>query len=188
MSDSQMGYIGKLEIALAISTSILHLYNTAWLTKMITLDDVLFFRGKGDVSLSNVQSLSRPFVAKGILEANQSHVGQSQQGTFTQQRPINLMVLSLGVLLIQVIIGKAIETLDMTECMDLDAILAMNQAGKSFNGQILESGGMNYTTVVDWCLNTVFSTGGLENENVSQNFYVEVVARLEEDVKILTAS
>ncbi|KAL6408888.1 hypothetical protein AUP68_07836 [Ilyonectria robusta] len=188
LSDSQVGYIGKLEIALAISTSILHLYNTAWLTKMITLDDVLFFRGKEDVSLSNVQSLSQPFVAKSISEANQSHVGQSQQDTFTQQRPINLMVLSLGVLLIQVIIGKAIETLDMAECMDLDAILAMNQAGKSFNGQILESGGMNYTTVVDWCLNTVFSTGGLENENVSQNFYVEVVARLEEDVKILTAS
>ncbi|KAH6987131.1 hypothetical protein EDB80DRAFT_589897 [Ilyonectria destructans] len=188
MSESQVGYVRKLKIALAISTSILHLYNTAWLTKMITLDDVLFFRGKEDVILSNVHSLSRPFVAKNISEAKQSHVGQSQQDTFTQQRPINLMVLSLGVLLIQVIIGKAIETLDMTECMDLDAILATNQAGKSFNGQILESGGINYTTVVDWCLNTVFSTGGLENENVSQNFYVEVVARLEEDVKILTAS
>lgn len=75
----------------------------------------------------------------------------------------------------------------MAECMDLDAILATNQAGKGFSGQVLESGGMNYTTVVDWCLNTVFSTGGLDNENVSQKFYVEVVARLEEDVRILTA-
>lgn len=100
MLDSRVGYVGKLKIALAISTSILHLYNTAWLTKMITLDDVLLFRGKEDVLLSNMHSPYRPFVAKNISEAKHSHVSQSQQDTFAQQRPINLMVLSLGVLLI----------------------------------------------------------------------------------------
>ncbi|KPM34619.1 hypothetical protein AK830_g11964 [Neonectria ditissima] len=179
----------KLRVALAISISVLHLYNTPWLAQTLNLDDIRFLRGN-QKSSSHLDFSLRPFVAKNLvknshgtpLEAPQSKPRKSSKAT-------NLTVLSLGAMLIQVIIGQVVPALDMAADadMDLNEILEKHEAGGKFGDKVLQSGGINYMAAVRWCLESVLGIMGPENEEFCQNFYEEVVARLEKDIQQLSS-
>lgn len=168
-------YPEKLRVAVALSISMLHLFSTPWLSSVVTLDDVLFFHEDN----SHPEFTYQPFVIKTL---HQQQAPQCQPtGT---SRPVNLAVLSLGALLIQLIIGRVVEALDMTgETMDMNAILSKHTAGRLLGGEVLEKGGIHYATVVNWCLSSVLEVAGLEDENYCQGFYGAVVAKLEEDAR-----
>ncbi len=68
------------------------------------------------------------------------------------------------------ILGRAIDGLDMTESTDVNSILAMYKAGSLFGDQILERGGINYASAVKWCFESVLETAGLGNDRFCQNF------------------
>jgi hypothetical protein len=170
-------YPQKLRVAVALSISILHLFSTPWLSSVVTLDDVLFFH---EVNTDQHTFTYQPFVTK-TLHQNQP---PPCQPTVTS-RPVNLAVLSLGALLIQVIIGRVVGALDMTgESMDMNAILSKHKAGSLLIDEVLENGGIHYAAVVKWCLDSVLKVAGLEDDNYCQGFYGDVVARLEEDVRL----
>jgi hypothetical protein len=170
-------YPQKVRVAVALSISILHLFSTPWISSVVTLDDVLFFH---EVNTDQHTFTYQPFVTK-TLHQNQP---PPCQPTVTS-RPVNLAVLSLGALLIQVIIGRVVGALDMTgESMDMNAILSKHKAGSLLSDEVLENGGMHYAAVVKWCLDSVLKVAGLEDDNYCQGFYGDVVAKLEEDVRL----
>ncbi|KAI1375356.1 hypothetical protein F4677DRAFT_460806 [Hypoxylon crocopeplum] len=76
------------------------------------------------------------------------------------------------------------ETPCVTEEMDTNSINSKRQTGIGLRGRILETGGCNYAAAVGWCLESVYRVANLQNDNFCQNFYEEVVARLEEDANL----
>ncbi|KAH7121853.1 hypothetical protein B0J13DRAFT_628981 [Dactylonectria estremocensis] len=177
-------YPEKLRVALTVCASILHLHSTPWLGRTLTLDDVVFLREDGP-SPPNAGSLYRPYLIKILRESESSASASQGCKALNTPRPLNLTMLSLGAMLIQVIIGRTDHELDIT-ATDMPSILSKKQAGNRLGDQILESGGINYADAVKWCLQSLFGTAGLDNDTFCQNFYVEVVARLEEDVALLS--
>ncbi|KAH7253376.1 hypothetical protein B0J15DRAFT_536317 [Fusarium solani] len=189
----ELDLLEKLRIALAISMSILHLYDTPWLTGILTLDDVMFLR-ESQKATSHPDSPLRPFLAKNFVRKSDAAapVEASQQSKPRKpSKAMNLTVLSLGAMLIQVMIGQAVPALDMAadSNMDLNAMLEKHEAGGKFSDEVLQSGGWNYMVAVKWCLETesVLGIMGLENEDFCQRFYEAVVARLEKDIQQLSS-
>jgi hypothetical protein len=179
-------YPDQLRVAVAVSVSILHLYNTPWLPRVMSLDDVVFLPEKDTtrVSVGASESTYRPFVVQDLKA--ESHPSQSQPPK--GPRPVNLTVLSLGALLIQLIIGKVVESLDMSDNMDMTSILERCETASRLNGEVLTKGGMNYAAAVKWCLDAGLEGAGFEDDSFCQNFYETVVAKLEGDIKYLTAN
>ncbi|KAI8650600.1 hypothetical protein NCS57_01394300 [Fusarium keratoplasticum] len=187
----ELGLLEKLRIALAISMSILHLYDTPWLAGILTLDDVVFLR-ESQKATSHTDSPLRPFMAKNFVRTTDAAAPLKVPPQNTPRKPskaMNLTVLSLGAMLIQVMIGQAVPALDMAadSNMDLNAMLEKHEAGGKFSDEVLQSGGWNYMAAVKWCLETesVLGIMGLENEDFCQRFYEAVVARLEKDIQQL---
>jgi hypothetical protein len=180
---ARFDYPEKLKVAHAIAVNTLHLHSTQWVEESLTVDNVIFFlpnSGDDTYNLDTV-SLDRPFVVKNLLTTH------SKQSTSSNtSRPVNLAVFSLGVLLIQVMIGKAESGLEMAGVMDVGTVLSKRDAGKRLFDQLLESGGANYKSAVEWCFDSVLQVAGLQNEKCCQQFFQEVVSRLEEDVQLLS--
>ncbi|KAM7204679.1 hypothetical protein V8F20_003463 [Naviculisporaceae sp. PSN 640] len=173
------GYPEKLRLALTLAVSVVHLYKTPWLPRIITLDDVYFLVEKDG------KSKYHPFVSKRLRE----DVPAVRQATpSSSPRPVNLTVLSLGALLIQVMLGKAVEALDMArevESLDMDIVLSKYEAGSQLSGEVLTCGGINFADVVKWCLGAVLEVAGFDNDEFCQKFYGAVVTKLEEDATLL---
>lgn len=180
----EYGLLEKLRVALAISMNILYLYKTPWLSRMLSLDDIVFFQKS--------QKTYDPYP------------GTSSTGTFVKVRvetvpteflPLrkpprasNPILLSLGAMLIQVITGRPEPALDMTMASntDLAFIMEKRKAGLQLRDKVLEEVGENYLLAVEWCLNNVLGIIGLEDEEFCQSFYEGVVLRLEKDIQQLS--
>ncbi|CAJ2505510.1 Uu.00g129040.m01.CDS01 [Anthostomella pinea] len=176
-------YPERIQLAFALSDSILNLYDTPWLAKSVRLDDIVFLFGDDTAAVSKY-SPYRPFVTKGVLpRASQQPTQQAKSPS--SLRPMNLTVLSLGALLIQIIIGEAIDELNVADDMDMNSIVSKREAGSRLEDRIMESDGSNYATAVKWCLESVYGVANLQNDSFCQNFYEAVVSRLEEDVNLL---
>ncbi|RSL54798.1 hypothetical protein CEP54_009669 [Fusarium duplospermum] len=186
----KLDLLEKLRITLAISMSVLHLYNTPWLAGVLTLDDVVFLR-ENEKSTLHPDSPLKPFMAKNFVNATAPLEAQPQSKPRKLSKRMNLTVLSLGAMLIQVMIGQAVPALDMAadSDMDLNAMLEKHEVGGKFRDEVLQNGGWNYMAAVKWCLETesVLGNMGLESEGFCQNFYEEVVARLEKDIQQLSS-
>lgn len=161
-------YLEKLRIARVLSASVLHLFRTRWIDAALTLDDVLLLCAKETV-ISPSQTGFQIFVS-----SPQSHK------LVSLPRPMNVTVLSLGLLLIQVILAREIDTLDMTGTVDMESALSNIKAAKDFAGDMVELGGMEYSRAVTWCLDSFLGTKGLENDAFCQRFFEEVVAPLDD--------
>lgn len=179
----QFRFDERINIALTIALSVLHLYSTPWIAKVMTLDDILFLwqDGQDEPVPSNASSRFQPFVSKHLLES--ANVGPpTMLGT---KRPINTTVLSLGALLVQLIFGEIISDIEMNEEGGINSILSKHKAAASRRDRIREVGGENYEGAVMWCFESAFKIAGLENEDFCQKFYAAVVAPLEKDAEDL---
>ncbi|KAJ4861566.1 hypothetical protein T069G_02520 [Trichoderma breve] len=177
---ARFDYPEKLKVAHAIAVNTLHLYSTQWVEESLTLDNVIFFlpNNRDD---ADIVSLARPFVVRNLLTPF------NKQTTFSNtSRPVNLAVFSLGALLVQVMIGRVESALEMAGVMDVRTVLSKRDAGKRLFDQLLESGGANYKSAVEWCFDSVLHVAGLQNDKCCQQFFQEVVSRLEEDVQLLS--
>jgi triacylglycerol esterase/lipase EstA (alpha/beta hydrolase family) len=101
-------------------------------------------------------------------------------------RPINLAVLSLGALLIQLILGRLENELEVTDNMDISTIVSKREAGRRLEEEILVRGGLHYANAVKWCLDSVYGVSGLQDDKFCQNFYEAVVAPLEDDIQAIS--
>lgn len=176
---SPFGYPEKLRVALTLAVSVLHLFKTPWLPNIFSLDDVYFLMEQDGTSTYH------PFLSKRFKEDVPS---VSQLVVSSSPRPVNVTVLALGALLIQVMLGKVVETLNMdkgVESLDMDSVLFKYEAGSRLSGEVLTCGGINFADVVKWCLGAVLEVAGFDNDEFCQKFYGAVVTKLEEDATLL---
>lgn len=182
-------YPERLKVALALSYSVFHHYNTPWLAKIITADDVLFFRE--DLTQKKCASgyLDRPLLTKRLPTRLASVTSASALHTvepnFVTTRRINWTLLSLGFLLIQIIMGSNVDELEITSEADLDCLLEKQAKATelSVSRQVMTNGGPNYSAAAKWCLDNFLNGASLEDENFCQEFHGEVIDRLEEDLR-----
>ncbi|KAL7907214.1 hypothetical protein GGI35DRAFT_481760 [Trichoderma velutinum] len=180
---ARFDYPEKLKVAHAIAVNTLHLHSTRWVEESLTLDNVIFFlptSSDGEHGLDTI-FLDQPFVVKNLLTSQ-----RKKSTSWNTSRPVNLAIFSVGVLLMQVMVGKTESALEMAGVMDVNTVLSKRDTGKRLLGQLLESGGANYKSAVEWCFDSVLQVAGLQNEKCCQQFFQEVVLRLEEDVQFLS--
>lgn len=194
-NSADFGYSDRLRLALALSFGVLHLYSTPWLSKAITLDDIIFLHEEDNAG-RDIYYLDTPFLAKQLSEAAQETleapltsprphlVSQRQTNMTITHRPIDSTLLSLGLLLIQIIIGKYSEQLRIEEGMTVDGMLDKQIIALKMAGLVLQNGGMNYAGAVQWCLENFLSVANLNNAEIVRQFYEAVISRLETDMKI----
>lgn len=181
-------YPERLKVALALSYSVFHHYNTPWLAKIITTDDVLFFREESTQTCASGY-LDRPLLAKQLPSRLASGTSVSARATaepyLVTARRINWTLLSLGFLLIQIIMGSTVEELEITSETDLDRLLEKQaKASELSEGRyVLINGGPNYAAAAKWCLDNFLNGASLDDENFCREFHGEVIDRLETDLK-----
>lgn len=191
------GYQERLKLALTLSFGVLHLYNTPWLSQAITLDDVVFLHEE-DTMGNETCYLDCPFLAKQLPKATRKvHaapfsptpsrlVPQQQPVRKGTERPIDSTILSLGLLLIQIVIGHCLENLHVDDGMTTDGMLEKKTSASKMAGLVLQNGGMNYEAAVQWCLENCLSVANLDNEGLAGQFHDSVIARLETDMTFQT--
>lgn len=176
----QFKYAQRLELAICLSYSVLHLYNTSWLARTFTTDDIVFIMEQ-QAADPHGRRMGRPFLAKVLPTLPATSCRSAEQATV---RPMDLTILSLGLVLIQIIIGQHVEGLAIDpDNKGMDSIISKQEAASQMTRPILENGGMNYADAVQWCLGSVLSVACLDDEAVGQEFYEAVIARLEADMR-----
>lgn len=179
----QFTYTERLKVALALSYSILHLYNTPWLARIVTSDDIVFLREQQAPSC-HIYYLDRPFLSKSLSASGNPTSGYQQHPTQTMFRPVDLTILSLGLLLTQIIIGRHVKDLAAVPDMGMDSIIEKQKIASNMAGSVLQNGGMNYAGAVQWCLSSILSVACLDDEKFGQEFHGAVIARLENDLRL----
>lgn len=128
--------------------------------------------------------LDRAFLAKQVPEASQETWTTPSQARPALQpttippnthRPIDFMLVSLGLLLIQIIIGQYSEQLRVEDGMTMNVILEKQTIASNMAGLVLQNGGINYTGAVKWCLEKFLSSANLGNAELAQQFYDAVI-------------
>lgn len=176
---SNFNYTERLKVALALSYSVLHLFKTPWLAKIVTPEDIVFLREHQDAQ-QPFYYLDRPFLSKGLAIALPSTCGD--RAMHADGRPVDLTILSLGLLLIQIIIGRPVDDLGLSPDIRMDSTVQKMHKASEYISSVMESGGMNYADAVQWCLGSIFSVACLDDERFAQDFHGAVIVRLEGDL------
>ncbi|KAI0534341.1 hypothetical protein GGR58DRAFT_505388 [Xylaria digitata] len=131
------GLKDQLQLALALSVSIIHLSGTPWLAQIMTLDDIVLLVGDGNTTSQPTLSIYQPFVIQCVhrtaaLQGGSSLTTDPQMASstrdFGQARPINYATLSLGALLIQIAIRRVDSELEMTYTLDTRSIASKRES------------------------------------------------------------
>ncbi|TEA17635.1 hypothetical protein C8034_v011830 [Colletotrichum sidae] len=177
-----MSYSAKLHLAATISSSFLQLHQTPWLPGMLTSRDILFMRKGPDLNYEQA------FVMNYMPERLGDH--QSASTLATGSRCPEL--LSLGLLLLELSLGRPIEWLRtenekppsgeprlLYESMTAQRLLQQKQLGSP-----------NYVSAVQRCIWGEFARSKLDlnDEDFRQEIYEKVVALLETDLRNATWS
>ncbi|KAI0550638.1 hypothetical protein F4679DRAFT_583308 [Xylaria curta] len=181
----------KVQVALALSASVLHLDGTSWLSQVVTL--VFMICSENIVNHQHCLRY-RPFIVKSVLNTL-THQGTTPPVTLPTPpkkilgvgRPVSPAVLSLGSLLIQIMIGRVENELEMTDTMDICSIFSKRERARKLGHEVLLNGGMNYATAVNWCLDSIDGVAGLQNDTFCRHFYEAVVARFEDDLRMIAS-
>ncbi|KAI0404129.1 hypothetical protein F4802DRAFT_607720 [Xylaria palmicola] len=186
----------KLRVALALSASILHLDGTQWLAQVVTLDNILFMHGGENSNGQPASPLYQPFIVRHVPNTTAFPAPAPSGNPMTptavtqdpsKERPIDLALMSLGALLIQIIIGRVENGLEMADALDMDSMVLKWERGHQLAEEVLIKGGENYAAAVKWCFDSIRRVGGLQSNMICQDFYEAVVTRLEDDLKIITS-
>ncbi|KAL1848349.1 hypothetical protein Daus18300_013631 [Diaporthe australafricana] len=161
---SNFNYTERLKVALALSYSVLHLYKTPWLAKIMTPEDIVFLREEQD-SQQPSYYLDRPFLSKSLAMALPS---TKDQAPHTKGRPMDLTILSLGLLLIQIMVGRQVDDLGLSPEMRMDSTLEKKRKASEYTSSVMESGGINYADAVQWCLGSILSVACLDDERLEE--------------------
>ncbi|KAI1856694.1 uncharacterized protein JN550_013688 [Neoarthrinium moseri] len=176
------GYEKRLNLALTLASSVMQTYNTPWLTRVVTLDDIVFFSDtSNEISSRETNAPYRPFVTRLVPRISV----ESQLGPEKVPQMVNMTVLSLGALLLQIITGGVEASLEITDTADVNHVLTQHQIARQLEAKVIENGGPNYAKVVKWCFDNAIGLAGFQNEKFCQEFYEVVIATLEQDAALL---
>ncbi|KAF5003299.1 hypothetical protein FDECE_10150 [Fusarium decemcellulare] len=165
-------YKQRLQLSVFVTTSVLQFYKTPWMPKIPSSQNIFFFQ-KG--SFSDYEN--------SFLVAEERDTSDSEQKTLQVIQTPTL--LALGVLLIELIQGHTIDSLQTADEMlstDLRPLSNYTTAQRLL-GEICQTSS-NYGSAVRRCIDGEFQRPDLdaEDENFRHEFYCGVVALLEEDL------
>lgn len=186
----------KIRMAVAISESVLHMHSTPWLSKPLTLDDIVFL--VNDSSIASERFKLRTFISKPVGCTPSDTKSRHDGNPTVTPSPFYPTAFYLGLLLCQLMLLEDRKLPIATE-IDLKAhqvpippgaVVMPDSMHKklSRNAESLlweneESAGEDYKNIVHWCLVTHNSEKGLDDEDFRKSFYAEVVEKLREKFK-----
>lgn len=176
-----LNYRDRLRLAVVISSSVLQLYKTPWLSDTLTDNDIIFIRR------NNMPLYDHVFVAKSLPERG------SSPPTAENARPIpiirNPTLLALGILLIELILAETFDILRSPEDAlapdGMANILTDYMTATRLVDRVYQSAGANYGSAVRRCVHCEFNhqNPSLDDDGFRQDVYDGVIALLEEDLK-----
>lgn len=197
----------RIRMAVAISASVLHMDSTPWLSKPLTLDDIVFLVDKSSTT-SEIFQL-RPFISKPTAHGSATcsseaqerdaaagkiihHDGGGRNPTITPS-PAYPTTFYLGLLLCQLMLEEN-RTPAIEPGIDLKAHLVpvppgaavvpnrihkrLSQKAGNLYREIQDEASVEYKNLVEWCIGTYKSEKGLDDEDFRKLFYTKVVEEL----------
>lgn len=174
----ELTYLKKIRLALALSHGVLHLYDTPWLGRGITSDDIVFL-GQEQASGGRNYHLSRPLLVRAFTDPSARH--QSSKGKEKSFR--DLSIFSLGLLLTQIISGRHVPDLAIDLSGNLESISHKHEVAAGMQDLVLQNGGIMYGDAVQWCLNHIQTP---DADQTRRDLIDRVIAALERSYKIVT--
>ena len=168
-------YRDRLQLAVVISSNILQLHGSPWLPDTIRSHDILFIRKH------NYPIYDRPFVMK-QLPNNDLTIGKDGECIPPLCNPT---LLSLGILLIELILGKTFDSLRTPrDPVASSNLLVDYMVAQRLVGQV-RMASSNYGTAVTRCIGGDLHKDSycLDSEDFCQEVYSGVVALLERDLE-----
>jgi hypothetical protein len=167
----------KVRLALAVSSAVLQLNKTPWLSKPLTKQDVHFFWRDG------WPGYQHPFLRRRIPEPPHSGCSATTSGIDETALQLNNTLFRLGILLLEIIIGTTIENLrEPQECIEFQGdkfgmIRDSITAHRLLHTQVALINPA-YKAVVERCVGCGASQG-LDEAGFRERVYSGVVAELE---------
>ncbi|KAI1735504.1 hypothetical protein F4680DRAFT_435475 [Xylaria scruposa] len=169
-------YQDRIHLAVIISSSILQLHGSPWLSETISSQDIFFIQKK------EFPFYDQPFVIKSLPTKSVAMQNVCQDAPF----PRNPVLVALGVLLIELIEGKPINQLrtPQEESLAHTKLLQDYMTVKRLLQDVRMSSS-NYAAAVGRCVDGDFHNGGLtlDNEELCEGVYSSIVALLERDLE-----
>ena len=165
----------RLNLALTLASSVLQLHKTPWLNERWGKDDILFLEGT-----------EGPFVSKSFLPISSAQ----PQNSFAPLKSLpivrNETVFALGVILIELCLGSALENMRSEEDLGDDGTpnsLTDYMTARRLVSEVYEEGGGRYGDAVRRCIHCEFDqrNASLDVEAFRQSFYQGVIQPLEDD-------
>jgi hypothetical protein len=162
-------------LALTLASSVLQLHKTPWLNERWGKDDILFLEGSNG-----------PFVSKSFLPIG-TQIQQISAAPF-KSLPIvrNETIFALGVVLIELCLGSALENMRSIEDLGEDGAansLTDYMTARRLVSEVYDEGGGRYGDAVRRCIHCEFDQrkASLDVEAFRQSFYQGVIQPLEDD-------
>jgi len=167
-------YRDRLQLAVVISSSVLQIHQTPWLSQNLRSEDLVF------IQRDNAPLYGHVFIAKRVPDRLCTRAEYSAKATPFGHNPA---MLSLGILLIELILGKPIHGTGSATVPDNDFLADYATAQKLLN-EVDQFGGPNYGSAVRRCFDNCWfrHTYSFEDEKLRDDIYCGVVAPLEEDL------
>ncbi|KAK3401307.1 hypothetical protein B0T20DRAFT_112927 [Sordaria brevicollis] len=191
----------RIRMAVAISASVVQMDSTPWLSKPLTLDDIVFLVDQSSITAEKFQL--RPFISKPVApSADSPEQGQSRTH-YTKHNgnppltpsPAYPTTFYLGLILCQLMlkdnrhppIAREIDLKRFQVPIPPGAALMphsvhqrLSENAEGLLGENQQAGGVDYKDIVQWCLETYNSEKGLDDDEFRRSFQCEVVDKLRE--------
>ncbi|KAH7183267.1 uncharacterized protein B0J16DRAFT_345606 [Fusarium flagelliforme] len=166
-------YRQRLQLAVSITTSVVHLYKTPFMNDLPTARNIILFQRQGVVDYN-----------RAFLKGDRSCLAECSSGIAIPTPKL----LPLGVLLIELIKGQSLESLRTpNEILGGNLSAFSNFITSQRLADEICQASSNYGSAVRRCLDVGFKAQAcaVEDENFQHNFYSGIVALLEEDLNSL---
>lgn len=187
----------KLSMAHSISASVVHIHSTPWSSKVLTLDDIVMLV---DDENNNFMFDKRPFISRSIPVVSEAQHASLEMHS-DDHRPFDPMPFSLGLLLLQLILGRVVDEIDLPRLRDSGVqgssrgiypsmsltIEQAEQVGEHASHiasvKLNSLGGDIVLSAVRWCLESHGDIRGFDDPEFCQDFCLNVVEKLEATAK-----
>ncbi|KAK5662143.1 hypothetical protein OQA88_8048 [Cercophora sp. LCS_1] len=177
-----LSYRDRLRLAVTISSSVLQLYSTPWLPPILTSQDIFFIQKAPEQQsyFPNPAMYWHPVVLKQLPDKEVKPPVDKSAG-ITERNP---SLLSLGCVLIEVILGKTLDSKRSTPPSAGTNLLSDYVTAQSLMDEVRMKSS-NYETAVARCFDGKLHRQkcGLEDGDLCQEVYSGVVALLEKDLE-----
>ncbi|KAI9150004.1 hypothetical protein HJFPF1_09754 [Paramyrothecium foliicola] len=169
-TSSRLGYGDRLRLARIIACGVLQIYGTQWMSSSPTHSNIYLARRQG------IPDYQQIFVL--------TYLPEQRKVTSSNANPV---FLSLGILLIELILGQTMDNLQamQTNDGDMSQLISNYEAAAQLLGRVNMLGGPGYHSAVQRCISDVYGMNVADNNEMMAEAFTGIVGPLEEDLNNL---